>query len=116
MIRRRDRRGCDIRKEFRVRLSNNKIQSMMITVGREVNMLCKISRIECRKKLFSMRMRWNVKMNIKISSDKKFMWSSGCNGEKRIKFCKKLRKGTDRRDLTVDEGGGLTGLLCYRWS
>ena len=61
-------------------------------MSRKVNVLFEVCRVECRKKLFGVRIRRIVKMKIEITSDKKLMRSSSSDRKQLVKIFKKLRK------------------------
>ena len=55
-------------------------------------MLCEISRVECSKKLLSLRISRIIKMKIEIASDEKLTGSSRCKRQKSVQVSEKFRK------------------------
>jgi len=77
-------RGRDRWNQRGVRRGYDQVKDVEFVVGGKVNMFRKIESGEKRKKLRSEMISGIVEMNVKVTSNDKFMRCGGCKGEKRI--------------------------------
>jgi len=80
-------------------------------MSRKRYMLCEISRVECSKKLLSLRISRIIKMMIEMTSDEKLVRSSRCKRQKSVSVSEKIRKrntfarfcGSRRRSIDIED-------------